>query len=191
MKDLNKPLVDATIVMYLTITSQLMPTPAKSHYTFNLKDLSKVFQGMLMVELSTIEVSPPISIVMPPRGRPEMFQCKELIGGPTKRPQFPAGTVFWYCSMNVITFPLAILPSTSSMQTSPTTTTALPWHGSRGMATGSQCDTAWPLRTGWSHRGPDRGRGLSCYQPIAMEASAPPALLGPCSGSSLVSRGGL
>ncbi|NXL44771.1 DYH1 protein, partial [Podilymbus podiceps] len=55
VKDLNRPLVDATIRMYLTITSQLLPTPAKSHYTFNLRDLSKVFQGMLMAEPSKIE----------------------------------------------------------------------------------------------------------------------------------------
>uniref|UniRef100_A0A8C3GQP8 Dynein axonemal heavy chain 1 n=1 Tax=Cairina moschata TaxID=8855 RepID=A0A8C3GQP8_CAIMO len=45
VKDLNEPLVDATICVYSTITSQLLPTPAKSHYTFNLRDLSKVFQG--------------------------------------------------------------------------------------------------------------------------------------------------
>ncbi|NXT91841.1 DYH1 protein, partial [Anhinga rufa] len=55
VKDLNEPLVDATICVYLTITSQLLPTPAKSHYTFNLRDLSKVFQGMLMAEPSKIE----------------------------------------------------------------------------------------------------------------------------------------
>ncbi|KAM9533492.1 LOW QUALITY PROTEIN: dynein axonemal heavy chain 1 [Guaruba guarouba] len=55
VKDLNEPLVDATIGMYLTITSQLLPAPAKSHYTFNLRDLSKVFQGMLMTEPSTIQ----------------------------------------------------------------------------------------------------------------------------------------
>uniref|UniRef100_A0A8B9CDG4 Dynein axonemal heavy chain 1 n=1 Tax=Anser brachyrhynchus TaxID=132585 RepID=A0A8B9CDG4_9AVES len=54
-KDLNEPLVDATICVYSTITSQLLPTPAKSHYTFNLRDLSKVFQGMLMAESSNIE----------------------------------------------------------------------------------------------------------------------------------------
>nr|XP_021152153.1 dynein heavy chain 1, axonemal [Columba livia] len=55
VKDLNEPLVDATIGVYLTITSQLLPTPAKSHYTFNLRDLSKVFQGMLMAEPSKVE----------------------------------------------------------------------------------------------------------------------------------------
>uniref|UniRef100_A0ABM5FKF8 Dynein axonemal heavy chain 1 isoform X2 n=1 Tax=Pogona vitticeps TaxID=103695 RepID=A0ABM5FKF8_9SAUR len=55
MEDLNEPLVGATIQVYSTITSQLLPTPAKSHYTFNLRDLSKVFQGMLMAEPSKIE----------------------------------------------------------------------------------------------------------------------------------------
>ncbi|NWH35887.1 DYH1 protein, partial [Chloropsis hardwickii] len=55
VKDLNEPLVDATISVYTTITSQLLPTPAKSHYTFNLRDLSKVFQGMLMAEPGKVE----------------------------------------------------------------------------------------------------------------------------------------
>ncbi|XP_036594745.1 dynein heavy chain 1, axonemal [Trichosurus vulpecula] len=53
--DLNEPLVAATIQVYATITSQLLPTPAKCHYTFNLRDLSKVFQGMLMAEPSKIQ----------------------------------------------------------------------------------------------------------------------------------------
>ncbi|CAI9592691.1 unnamed protein product, partial [Staurois parvus] len=44
VQQLTKQLVDATIKVYNTITSQLLPTPAKSHYTFNLRDLSKVFQ---------------------------------------------------------------------------------------------------------------------------------------------------
>ncbi|XP_041945152.1 dynein heavy chain 1, axonemal isoform X2 [Alosa sapidissima] len=52
---LNEPLVDATIRVYSTITSCLLPTPAKSHYTFNLRDLSKVFQGILMAEAIKIE----------------------------------------------------------------------------------------------------------------------------------------
>ncbi|KAH8863214.1 Dynein heavy chain 1, axonemal [Schistosoma japonicum] len=43
-------LVKASILVYKTIQKQLLPTPAKSHYTFNLRDLSKVFQGMLMMD---------------------------------------------------------------------------------------------------------------------------------------------
>ena len=41
--------VDATIEIYNTILRDLRPTPAKSHYQFNLRDISKVFQGVLMV----------------------------------------------------------------------------------------------------------------------------------------------
>uniref|UniRef100_G1R661 Dynein axonemal heavy chain 1 n=1 Tax=Nomascus leucogenys TaxID=61853 RepID=G1R661_NOMLE len=51
----TEPLVEATIMVYATITSQLLPTPAKSHYTFNLRDLSKVFQGMLMANPAKVE----------------------------------------------------------------------------------------------------------------------------------------
>ncbi|KAI7795154.1 dynein axonemal heavy chain 1 [Triplophysa rosa] len=55
IQPLNEPLVNATIQVYSTITSALLPTPAKSHYTFNLRDLSKVFQGILMAEAGTIK----------------------------------------------------------------------------------------------------------------------------------------
>uniref|UniRef100_A0A6I8P5E1 Dynein axonemal heavy chain 1 n=1 Tax=Ornithorhynchus anatinus TaxID=9258 RepID=A0A6I8P5E1_ORNAN len=53
----TEDLVRATINVYSIITSQLLPTPNKSHYTFNLRDLSKVFQGMLMAEPTKIQVS--------------------------------------------------------------------------------------------------------------------------------------
>ncbi|XP_062843095.1 dynein axonemal heavy chain 1 [Trichomycterus rosablanca] len=52
---LKELLVNATIKVYSTITTGLLPTPAKSHYTFNLRDLSKVFQGVLMADASKIQ----------------------------------------------------------------------------------------------------------------------------------------
>ena len=42
-------IVAATIEIYDSISAELLPTPAKFHYTFNLRDISKVFQGMLMI----------------------------------------------------------------------------------------------------------------------------------------------
>ena len=39
--------VSAAIEIYAQIKADLLPTPAKSHYVFNLRDLSKVIQGEL------------------------------------------------------------------------------------------------------------------------------------------------
>lgn len=40
--DLAESIVKSSVECYVRITTELLPTPAKSHYTFNLRDLSKV-----------------------------------------------------------------------------------------------------------------------------------------------------
>jgi len=50
---LAESIVQATITVYNTICEELLPTPSKSHYTFNMRDISKVFQGMLMIDAKT------------------------------------------------------------------------------------------------------------------------------------------
>jgi dynein heavy chain len=54
IKVLSKGLVEGTINVYNSIAGELRPTPAKSHYTFNLRDISKIFQGVLMTKASAI-----------------------------------------------------------------------------------------------------------------------------------------
>jgi len=41
--------VAGTIEVYQKISQELLPTPSKFHYSFNLRDISKVFQGVLMI----------------------------------------------------------------------------------------------------------------------------------------------
>lgn len=51
-KDVTKlcnGLIAGTIEVYGKISQELRPTPAKFHYTFNLRDISKVFQGIIMI----------------------------------------------------------------------------------------------------------------------------------------------
>ena len=50
----NRVLPDATIQMYNNISKDLLPTPTRPHYTFNLRDLSSVFQGMTMATASKV-----------------------------------------------------------------------------------------------------------------------------------------
>ena len=40
--------VASTIDMYNEVNKNLLPIPSKFHYLFNMRDISKVFQGILM-----------------------------------------------------------------------------------------------------------------------------------------------
>jgi dynein heavy chain len=42
-------IIDATIVLWETVRKRMMPTPKKFHYEFNIRDLSRIFQGVARV----------------------------------------------------------------------------------------------------------------------------------------------
>ena len=48
IKDRCQALVDATMIVYKKAVASLLPTPTKSHYTFNLRDFGRVVAGLVM-----------------------------------------------------------------------------------------------------------------------------------------------
>jgi len=54
LNPLVEPLVAASVKSYRDNLLKLRPTPARSHYTFNLRDLSAVFQGILSSNPKTV-----------------------------------------------------------------------------------------------------------------------------------------
>ena len=50
----SNKVVLGTLNMYANIQKELLPTPMKSHYVFNLRDVSKVFQGILSAMPQTV-----------------------------------------------------------------------------------------------------------------------------------------
>jgi len=54
----TEPLVSATLELYNTLLRELLPTPAKSHYTFNLRDIASVVQGILSAGVKQLQEPP-------------------------------------------------------------------------------------------------------------------------------------
>jgi dynein heavy chain len=50
VKKIVESVVESTQSVYNSVAENLKPTPSKSHYTFNLRDISKIFQGVCAAE---------------------------------------------------------------------------------------------------------------------------------------------
>ncbi|XP_076649863.1 dynein heavy chain at 16F [Halictus rubicundus] len=55
VKLVGEKIVNAAVDVYRKIAEDLLPTPEKSHYIFNLRDLSKCIQGMMQVRATVIK----------------------------------------------------------------------------------------------------------------------------------------
>ncbi|XP_075255484.1 dynein axonemal heavy chain 6-like isoform X3 [Convolutriloba macropyga] len=56
VKEQREPLVNAAIGIYNSMSKSMLPTPAKIHYTFNLRDLSQVITGLFQAD-DTVVIS--------------------------------------------------------------------------------------------------------------------------------------
>lgn len=49
VKDISSTIVSVSVDIFSKLKDALRPRPATPHYTFNLRDLAKVFQGLTQV----------------------------------------------------------------------------------------------------------------------------------------------
>ena len=56
-------ITDATIQIYNSVRKTMLPIPSKSHYTFNLRDVSKVIQGVMSLHKARIDTDKDIVAV--------------------------------------------------------------------------------------------------------------------------------
>jgi dynein heavy chain len=47
-----------TVTLWNKVQAKMLPTPAKFHYLFNMRELSKVFQGIILAERDRCAVVP-------------------------------------------------------------------------------------------------------------------------------------
>lgn len=49
VRPLGEPLVAASVELYRCVVRDMLPTPSKSHYLFNTRDLAKLILGVMQV----------------------------------------------------------------------------------------------------------------------------------------------
>jgi len=57
VKPIGDLMTQGTLEVYQSVVTRFLPTPAKIHYLFNLRDISKVFSLFLRVKYQTLTCS--------------------------------------------------------------------------------------------------------------------------------------
>jgi dynein heavy chain, axonemal len=57
IKEIGQKLTSSTLSLYEIITKHLLPTPSKFHYIFNVRDISRVFEGLCVSTLDKFDTT--------------------------------------------------------------------------------------------------------------------------------------